>query len=276
MISLGFFGVVLFLTYFIVGNDVGQISFMSEMTIYALAIVALLGLWLFHQVQVRSGRIQAIDLFDRSVVRFYIYVVPEDSPVCEVCGQAQVRVFLSSLVGKKGFSPLEEKCKGTTPCQGYLIGLYGGWLEAREVVARLQQISKKTVMRLSSEELSAMAKGEWNKSVSADTDRINMHMLEGLCFEKGNMNLASTGYRYVIERAKEDRHRSLIVPASLRLIGLLVRAGSEDEARQAIQLFEKRFPPNQSDPAAPTTLQRKNLEEMKSRLWEAQALKVTA
>src|SRR5215510_7076510 len=202
-------------------------TFISEMTVYPLAIVALLGLWLFHQMQVRSGRIQAVDLFDRSVVRFYIYVIPDQNSVCEVCAQAQGRVFLSSLVGKKGFSPLEEQCKGIAPCQGYLIGLYGGWAEAREVVARLQQISKKTVMRLSSEELCAVVKGEWNKSVSADTDRINMHMLEGLCFEKGDMTRASTGYRYVIERAKEDRHDSLIVPAYLRLIGVLVRAGSE-------------------------------------------------
>lgn len=273
---MGFFGVVLSLICFIIGDGVGQMPFISEMTIYALAIVALLGLWLFHQMQVRSGRIQAIDLFDRSVVRFYIYVIPDDSPACEVCAQAQGRVFLSALVGKKGFSPLEGKCKSTAPCEGYLIGLYGGWVEARAIVARLQQISKKTVLRLSSEEFCAVVKGEWNKSVSADTDRINMHMLEGLCFEKGDLTLASTGYRYVIERAKEDRHDSLIVPAYLRLIGLLVRSGSEDEARQAIQLFEKRFPSNQSNSAAPTSLQRKSLEEMKSRLWESQALKVSA
>jgi hypothetical protein len=273
---LGFLGVVIFWIWSIIGELVGQIPFSSDITIYALAILALLGLWLFHQMQVRSGRIQAVDLFDRSVVRFYVYVIPDESPVCEVCAQAQGRAFLSSLVEKKGFSPLEERCKGTVPCQGYLIGLYGGWVEARDVVARLQHIPKKTVMRLSREELCAVVKGEWNRSVSADTDRINIHMLEGLCFEKGDMNLAIAGYRYVIERAKEDRHRSLVVPAYLRLIGLLLRAGSADEARQAIQQFEKRFPPNQSDPAAPTTLQRKALEEMKSLLWESQSLQVSA
>ena len=254
----------------------GQIPFSSEITIYALAILALLALWGFHQMQVRSGRIQAIDLFDRSVVRFYVYVIPDDSPLCEVCAPARGRVFPSFLVGKKGFSPLEERCKGTAHCQGYLIGLYGGWMEAREVVARLQHISKKTVMRLSHEELCAVVKGEWNKSVSADTDRINVHMLEGLCFEKDDMTLAIAGYRYVIERAKETRHRSLVVPAYLRLIGLLLRSGSEDEARQTIQQFEKRFPPNQSDEGAPTTLQRNALEEMKSLLWESQSLQVSA
>ena len=193
-----------------------------------------------------------------------------------VCAQARGRVFPSFLVGKKGFSPLEQRCKGTAHCQGYLIGLYGGWMEAREVVARLQQISKKTVLRLSCEELCAVVKGEWNKSVSADTDRINVHMLEGLCFEKDDMTLAIAGYRYVIERAKETRHRSLVVPAYLRLIGLLLRSGSEDEARQTIQQFEKRFPPNQSDEGAPTTLQRNALEEIKSLLWESQSLQVSA
>lgn len=253
----------------------GQMVLSSEITISVLAILALLGLWLFHQVQVRSGRIQAIDLFDRSVVRIYVYVIPDDSAVCDVCAQAQGRVFLSSLVGKKGFSPLEEPCKGTVHCQGFLIGLYGGWSEAREVVARLQQTSKKSVMRLSQAELCAVVKGEWNKSVSADTDRINIHMLEGLCFDKVDANLAIAGYRYVIERAKEARHLSLVVPAYLRLIGLLLRVGPEDEARQAIEQFERRFPPEQPDSDTPSTAQRKALEEMKSLLWESQSLKVS-
>jgi hypothetical protein len=254
---------------------VGETVLSSEFTIYGLAIAGLLGLWLFHEIQVRSGRIQAIDLFDRSVVRIHVYVIPDESPVCDACARAQRRVFLSSLVGKKGFSPLEEQCKGTVPCQGYLIALYGGWAEARAVVARLQQASKKTVMQLSHDELCAVVKGEWNKSVSADTDRINIHMLEGLCFEKVDTNLAIAGYRFVIEQAKDDRHRALVVPAYLRMIGLLVRAGSEEEARQAIQQFERRFPSNQLDPSAPSVVQRNSLEEMKSRLWESQSLKVS-
>ena len=254
----------------------GQAVLSSEITIYVLAILALFGLWLFHQMQVRSGRIQAVDLFDRSVVRFYVYVIPAENPVCEVCAQAQGRVFLSSLVTKKGFCPLDGKCKGTVYCEGFLIGLYGGWLEARELVARLQQTSKKTVIRLSHDELCAVVKGEWNKSVSADTDRINVHMLEGLCFEKTDTSRAMAGYRYVIERAKEARHLSLVAPAYLRLIGLLLRVGPEDEARQAIEQFERCFPTNRHDSETLSTSQRKTLEEMKSMLWESQSLKVSA
>ena len=272
---MGFVGGVVFLSRGILGGQVGETVLSPEFTIYGLAILGLLGLWLFHQMQVRSGRIQAIDLFDRTVVRFYVYVIPDDSAVCDVCAQAQGRVFSSSVVGEMGFSPLEEKCKGTVPCQGYLIGLYGGWVEARAAVERLQQTSKKTIMRLSRDELCAVVKGDWDKSVSADTDRINIHMLEGLCFEKVDTNLAIAGYRYVIERSKEARHRALVVPAYLRLIALLVQTGSEDEARQAIQQFEKRFPPNQAEPGAPSTVQRKTMEEMKSQLWESQSLKVS-
>lgn len=248
----------------------------TEVTIYVLAIAALLGLWLFHQAQVRSGRIQAVDLFDRSLVRMYVYATPHDTTLCEVCVQAQGRVFLSSRVGKKGFSPLDGTCKGAGHCQGCLIGLYGGWSEAREIVARLQQTSKKIVTRLSYDELCALVKGEWGKSVSADTDRINMHMLEGFCFEKADAGAATAGYRYVIERAKEDRHLSLVVPAYLRLLEVLVRADREKEASELIEQFERRFPVQQNEPYAPSVDQRKILEEEKSLLWKRRSLKVSA
>jgi len=58
-----------------------------------------------------------------------------------------------------------------------LVGLYGGWAEARQLVNRIQQASKKHPIRLTTEELCALIKGAWNKSISADTDRISMHLL---------------------------------------------------------------------------------------------------
>lgn len=159
----------------------GDGYFSFEVTIYALAIAALLGLWLFHQAQVRAGRILAVDLFDRSLVRMYVYAAPQGTALCHVCSQAQGRVFLSTNADKKGFSPTDGLCEAEGRCQGRVIGLYGGWAEAREIVARLQRSSKKTVVRLSSEELRGLVTGEWRQSVSANTDRINVHMLEGLC-----------------------------------------------------------------------------------------------
>ena len=249
---------------------------MTETTLYLFGILALLGVWFFHQIQVRYGRIQAIDVFDRSVERFYLYVLPNDRPSCPICVQSQGRVFLPSVVGKIGFSPLDGPCSGTVPCQGLLVGLYGGWLEARQVVSRLQQASKKHPVRVSSEELCALVKGDWSKSISADTDRIGVHLLEGWCFGKNDMPVAIEGLRYVVDRTKEARHLSYVVPAALRLMDLLLKAGREDEARLLIEQFESRFPADRQDVDGPSFAQRKTLQEMKSLLWETRSLKVSA
>ncbi len=251
-------------------------GFIAETTLYLFALLALLGLWLFHQVQVRSGRIQAVDLFDRSVVRFYLYVLPDDRPSCPVCAQAHGRVFLPPVVGRVGFSPLEGACSGAVPCPGLLVGLYGGWVEARQLVNRLQQASKRSPVRLSPDELRTLIQGDWSKSISADTDRVSMHLLEGWCLGHIDLAAALEGLRYVVARAKEERHLPYVVPASLRLMELFLNAGRDDEARLAIEQFEGRFPAEQHNSDGPSFVQRKMLQEMKSRLWETRSLKVSA
>ncbi len=248
----------------------------SEVTIYLAAILGLLGLWLFHQRQVRSGRIQAVDLFDRSLARVYIYALPDDGQACEVCAKAHGRAFLPSQLRNKQFSPFEETCRGIVPCPGFLIGLYGGWLEARELVAQLQRLSKKSRMQLSRDELRKLVKGEWKKSVSADTDRVSVHMLEALCFERSDVDAAIAGYRFVVEKAKEDRHFPLVVPAYLRLTAALLRVGCEEEASRTVEQFESRFPVGRHHASDPSVDQRKAFEEQKSLLWKCQSLKVSA
>jgi len=243
---------------------------------YVLAIAALLGLWLFHQAQVRAGRILAVDLFDRSLIRMYVYAAPEGTALCTVCGKAQGLVFLSTKADKKGFAPTEGSCEAEGRCQGYLIGLYGGWAEGRDVVARLQGSSKKTVVRLSPEELRALVTGEWGKSVSANTDRLNVHMLEGLCLEMADADRAASGYRHVIERAADPRHLGFVVPAYLRLIDLLARTGCEEEASKAIEQFERRFPAHLRDSYSPSVDQRKILDGEKALLWTRRSLKISA
>jgi len=250
--------------------------FGSEVTIYLAAILGLLGLWLFHQMQVRAGRIQAVDLFDRSIVRMYLYVTYGEKPACDICAKAHGRVFLSSWTGKKHFSPLGGTCTGSVPCQGGLVGLYGGWLEAREIVARLQQVSKKAVVRLSPEELRKLVKGQWKKSVSADTDRVTVHMLEALSEDRHNADVAIEGYRNVISHAKEPRHFSLVVPAYLRLISFLLRVGREEDARQVIEQCEQLVSSGQLGANSPSADQRQVLEEKKALLWKRQSLQVSA
>ena len=249
---------------------------LEESSIYLFGVLALLALWFFHQLQVRAGRIQAVDVFDRSVVRFYVFVLPEDRPSCPICQQAQGRVFLPSVAGKVGFSPLEGLCRGTVPCQGVLVGLYGGWTEARELVGRLQRSPRKRPFRLSSDEIQRLANGAWSKSISADSDRISMRLLEGWCFATSDLPAAIDGLRYVVDRVKEIRHLSYVVPASLRLMELLLKAGRDDEARVAIEQFELRFPADRHEVDGPTFAQLGILKDMKSRLWKRQSLKISA
>ena len=77
--------------------------------------------------------------------------------------EAHGRVFLPTVVAKVEFSPLDGSCSGAVPCEGLLVGLYGGWAEARQLVSRVQQSSKKHPVRLSTEELHALVKGAWRQ-----------------------------------------------------------------------------------------------------------------
>src|SRR5689334_19687880 len=227
-------------------------------------------------MQVRSGRIQAVDLFVRSVVRFYVYMLPEGRSACPVCAEAHGRVFASPWVTKIGFAALDGACTSRVSCQGVLIGLYGGWAEARQVVSRMPHSSKQHPVRLSPGEVFALAKGDWRKSVSADTDRISMHLLEGWCFGKTDPAAAIEGLRYVVDRAKEARHLAYVVPAALHLMGLLLKAGREDEAGLSIEHFDARCLAEPPDVDGPTYAQLKVLDELNARLWQTRSLKVSA
>jgi hypothetical protein len=102
-----------------------------------------------------------------------------------------------------------------------------------------------------------------------------MHLLEGWCFGNTDRAAAVEGLRYVVERTKEARHVSHIVPASLRLMDLLLQAGRDDEARLAIEQFEGRFPLERHHLDGPSVTQLKKLQDLKSLLWETRSLKVS-
>lgn len=237
-----------------------------DVTSYLVGILSLLVIWQYYQMQIMAGRILAVDIFDRSGTRMYIYVVPEDDNVCEVCSRANGRVFLPTQVAKKGFSPLDGKCKGSIPCLGVLVGLYGAWLEARGVVERARAKAKKGEVWLSPEELRALVNGQWEQSISADTDRLGIHMIEATCYEKINQAVSIIGYRYVIGEVKEVRHLLLLVPAFLRLSLLLVRSGANADALELIERFEARFPGNKRGSHYPTEEQRNMMKIRKTYL----------
>ncbi len=238
----------------------------SDVTPYLIAVLGLLVVWQYYQMQIMAGRILAVDIFDRSGIRIYIYVLPDDDKICDVCSRANGRVFLPSQVAKKGFSPLSGKCQGSIPCLGVLVGLYGAWLEARGVVERARANATKGGIWLSPEELRSMVNGQWEQSISADTDRLGIHMIEAICYEKINQAVSMNGYRYVISELREVRHLLLLVPAYLRFSLLLVRSGSNTEALELIERFETRFPSNKRGLHFPTEEQRTAMKIRKAYL----------
>ena len=120
---------------------------------YLLAIFGLLILWQYYQLRVMKGRILAIDIFDRSGIRMYLYAVTDDQQACEVCRSAHGTVFPPSEVMKSQFSPIKGICESPTPCIGFLVGLYGAWPEANRIVERLRLSRKREPIQLDQDEL---------------------------------------------------------------------------------------------------------------------------
>ena len=245
-----------------------------EVTPYLVAVLSLVVVWQYYQMQIMAGRIMAIDIFDRSGIRMYIYIVPDDDTICAVCAGSNGRVFLPSQIVEKGFSPRHGQCQRSTPCPGMLIGLYGAWPEARGVVERARVQAKTNGVQLTREELRALVNGQWEMSISAETDRLGVHMIEAACYEKINHAVSMMGYRYVIDEIKEVRHLLLLVPAYLRLVLLLVRSGDHNEVLALIDRFETRFPLNKRGPHFPTAEQRNVMKMRKSHVLGNQLEKV--
>ncbi|MCP9455037.1 MAG: hypothetical protein NNA18_02860 [Nitrospira sp.] len=247
-----------------------------DIVIQLVAVLALLVVWRFYRVQVLAGRIMAIDILDRSGIRMYIYAVPEDENVCEVCSTVNRRAFLPSYIVKKGFVPLPERCRRQVPCTGVLIGLYGAWPEAREIVQQLRSRSSKGWMQLSPEALRALVDGPWEQSISADTDRMGVRMLEAICYETINPAVSIAGYRYVAEEAKDIRHLCWVVPAYLRLAHLLMRSKEINHVLEVIERFESRFPESRQGLYFPTREQRHGMKRKKALLQKNKPSHVAA
>jgi hypothetical protein len=236
---------------------------------YLLAVFGLLVLWQYYQIQVMKGHIQAIDIFDRSGIRMYLYAVADDSLACEVCRSAHGTVFLPSEVMKKQFSPIKGRCQSPTGCIGFLVGLYGAWPEANRIVERLRLSRRSGPIQLDKYELMEMILGPWERSISANTDHLSIHVLEAVLGDCQNPKPAMDKYRHTIEHAKEVRHMPLIVPAYFRLVDLLTTQGRTTDAVQFIEEFENRYKGKTSGPYAPTDKQLALMKIKKSHLNNA-------
>jgi hypothetical protein len=222
---------------------------------YLLAIFGLLVLWQFYQLRVLKGRILAIDIFDRSGTRLYLYVVADDLQACEVCQSAHGTVYPPSEVMKSQFSPIKEACKSPDRCIGFLVGLYGAWPEANRIVERLRSSRKREPIQLDKGELMDMILGPWERSISANTDRLGISVLEAVLGDCASPKTAMDKYYSALEQAKEVRHLPLIVPTYFRLVELLTRQGHTTESLYLIEQFEKRYKEGKLTPYAPTEKQ---------------------
>jgi len=236
---------------------------------YLLAIFGLLVLWQYYQLRVMKGRILAIDIFDRSGIRMYLYAVADDLQACEVCRSAHGTVFPPSKVMKRQFSPIKGICKSPARCTGFLVGLYGAWPEANQIVERLRLSRKREPIQLDQDELREMILGPWEQSISANTDRFGISVLEAVLGDCTNPSPAMEKYRDTIECAKEVRHMPLIVPAYFRLVELLTRQGQTAVALHFIEQFEKRYKGKTSGPYAPTEKELGLMKLKKSHLKNA-------
>jgi hypothetical protein len=235
--------------------ETGSSIVLPDFLPYLLAIFGLLVLWQYYQIQTMKGRILAIDIFDRSGIRMYLYAVADDRQACEVCHSAHGTVYPPSEVMKSQFSPIKGACKTPARCIGFLVGLYGAWPEANRIVEQLQLSRKREPIQLSQSELEEMVLGPWERSISANTDRLGIYVLEAVLGDCSNPNIAMDKYRHTLEHAKEIRHMPLIVPTYFRLVELLTTQERTIEALQLIEQFEKRYKGGKSAPYAPTEKQ---------------------
>jgi hypothetical protein len=202
---------------------------------FLLAVLGLLFIWLFYQLQVRAGRIRKKDLWDRSGIRLFLRVTPNDGKACLACLEASAKVFLPGVVASKKFTPQAQPCANPDGCRCVMVGLYGGWPEAEHGLKETRKHGG--MLRLSPDEMDKLVVGAQDARSGASADRFSIRMLQAMRDEEGNPEAALCSYRYIVDRANEDRDLPFIAPAYSRISDLLVRLGRKEEAIVEIDRF---------------------------------------
>jgi len=221
---------------------------------YLLGVLGLFLIWKFHDMQVKAGRIQAKDFWERSGVRMFLRATPGDVQACLACRESTNFVFSPTLVTSKKFTPQDKPCSNPAGCRCLMVGFFGGWSEAREVLARLKEQGGQ--LRLSDEDLKNFLETAKTARAGASADRMSLRMLNALQAEGSNPETAIEHYRYVLDHAEEDRDLSFMVPACLRLSELLEKKGRAEESLPLIERCLKDYGEKKKGPGAPTEVQR--------------------
>lgn len=243
-----------------------QYFVIPEVLYSLMAILGLLLVWQYHQKQVLAGRIYAIDFWDVTGIRMFLHATTWDGRSCAICREANGTVFLPSLATKKNFSTLAHPCTNALGCRCLIVGLYGGWPEAAQLLERLRRQGRKTPLKLTDKELLALFDGPWHQSITSAGDRLTINMLEGMRVERKDPEGSAVRYRYVIDQAKGARDVRLVAPAFMRLAEVLEHLGRHEEAVEVIESFERRFPRNKRAFYFPSDAQRRVMATRKLRL----------
>jgi hypothetical protein len=206
---------------------------------YFLAILALLLLWELHAIQVRAGRIQAVDFWNRSGIRMFIHVTPSGGDACPACRAANGKVFLPSLVARKRFSPLSKPCTNRLGCRCLLVGLYGGWPEANSILECVREAGG--TWWLSDEDVEEMLQGDWHNAPGATADQVSVTLLQALRDQEKDPEKAIQGFRFILEHAESQRDGVYLIPSYFRLSDLLERCGRPGEALPIVEGFLKTY-----------------------------------
>ncbi len=231
---------------------------------YLMGILGLVVIWKFHDMQVKAGRIQAKDFWERSGVRIFLRATPSDAQACTACKETAHFVFLPSLVTSKRFNPQDKPCTNPAGCRCVMVGLYGGWAQALSALAIAKKSGGKG--RLNDAELKALIEKSADARAGASADRISLRMLNALRAEGSQAEAAIEHYRYILSHAEEDRDLALMVPTYLRLSELLEKSGKASEALDLVEQCLREYGEKKKGPDAPTEAQRAALNARKNLL----------
>lgn len=221
-----------------------------EVVPYLLAILALLFVWQVYAIQVRAGRVQAVDVFKRSRIRLFIHVTPDDSLACPVCRDANGMAFLPHVVAAQRFRPMTNTCANPAGCRCLMVGLYGAWPEAARVQAEMHKNSGR--IQLSKQEMIKLVEGAQARQTTSNEDQVSLAILEAMRTEESNPEVAIAHYTFVVDKAQKDRDFALVVPAYILMTDLLERTGRREEALGTVERFFKAYGNKRQGLHAPT------------------------
>jgi hypothetical protein len=234
---------------------------------YLLAILGLLLVWQLHDIQVRAGRIKAVDVWVRSGIRLFLHLTPDDLHACQNCRAVHGTALLPALVAAKKFKPAAKACTNPDGCRCLLIGLYGGWPEAEKLRGELARGEGQT--RLSRERIQRLIQGAQSRRSGVATDEMSIALLEALHAEGSDPDLAVQRYRLVASQSQKERDRIFVIPSYLRMIELLEQRGQYADALNAVNQFFKACDGGSKKKHGVTDAQMNHMSLRKTRLTAA-------